>query len=100
MLEEFLNPIGLSQGALAAHISLPVQRVKQIVHGKREITPESAWLFSEALGTTHEIRMNLQANYDLVLYKPKRLLPRIASAASIESKISPHGTCGFWPTKW
>ena len=52
LLEEFINPLGLSQVALATHISVPVQRVNEIVRGKRGITPETAWLFSEVLGTT------------------------------------------------
>jgi addiction module HigA family antidote len=86
LLEEFLNPLGLSQVAFAGHIGVPVQRVNEIVRGKRGITPESAWPFSEALGTTPEFWMNLQANYDLVRSKPKRLVARIATASSIESK--------------
>jgi len=86
MLEEFLNPLGLSQVAFAGHIGVPVQRVNEIVRGKRRISPESAWLFSEALGTTPEFWMNLQANYDLVRSKTKRLVARIDTAASIESK--------------
>ena len=80
LLEEFLNPLGLSQVAFAGHIGVPVQRVNEIVRGKRGITPESAWLFSEALGTTPEFWMNLQANYDLVRSKPKRLVARITLA--------------------
>ena len=48
LLEEFLNPLGLSQVAFAAHISVPVQRINEIIRGKRSVTPETAWLFSEA----------------------------------------------------
>lgn len=42
LLEEFLNPMGLSQVDLAAHIGVPVQRVNEIVRGKRGVTPETA----------------------------------------------------------
>ena len=81
LLEEFLNPLGLSQVAFAAHISVPVQRINEIVRGKRGVTPETAWLFSEAFGTTPEFWLNLQANYDLVRHRPKRQVARIALAA-------------------
>ncbi len=86
VLEEFLNPLGISQVAFAGHIGVPVQRVNEIVRGKRGITPESAWLFSEAFGTTPEFWMNLQSNFDLVRSKPKRQVARIATHASIEAK--------------
>ena len=81
MLEEFLNPLGLSQVAFAGHIGVPVQRVNEIVRGKRGITPESAWLFAEAFGTSPEFWLNLQSNYDLVRSKPKRQVARIAVTA-------------------
>ena len=81
LLEEFLNPLGLSQVAFAEHIGVPVQRVNEIVRGKRGITPESAWLFAEAFGTSPEFWLNLQSNYDLVRSKPKRQVARIAAIA-------------------
>ena len=79
--EEFLNHLGLSQVAFAGHIGVPVQRVNEIVRGKRGITPESAWLFAEAFGTSPEFWLNLQSNYDLVRSKPKRQVSRIAAIA-------------------
>ena len=84
LLEEFLNPLGLSQVAFAIclanrHIGVPVQRVNEIVRGKRGITPESAWLFAEAFGTSPEFWLNLQSNYDLVRSKPKRQMTRITA---------------------
>lgn len=81
LLEEFLNPLGLSQVSFAAHIGVPVQRVNEIVRGKRGITPESAWLFAEALGTTPEFWLNLQTNYDLVRSRPRRRVARISAPA-------------------
>jgi addiction module HigA family antidote len=78
LLEEFLNPLGLSQVALAGHIGVPVQRINEIVRGKRGITPETAWLFSEAFATTPEFWLNLQTNYDLVRHRPRRQVTRIA----------------------
>jgi addiction module HigA family antidote len=72
LLEEFLIPLEMSQVAFAAHIGVPVQRVNEIVRGKRGITPESAWLFAQAFGTSPEFWLNLQANYDLALARPKQ----------------------------
>jgi addiction module HigA family antidote len=77
LLEEFLVPMNVSQVAFAAHIGVPVQRVNEIVRGKRGITPETAWLFADALGTSPEFWLNLQSNYDLVRFRPKRQVKRM-----------------------
>ena len=72
LLEEFLKPMGVTQVAFAKHIKVPVQRINEIVRGKRGITAETAWLFSQAFGTTAEFWVNLQSNYDLARNRPKR----------------------------
>jgi len=59
LLKEFLEPMGQTQKALALHIGVPVQRVNEIVRGKRGVSPETAWLFAEALGTSPEFWLNL-----------------------------------------
>ena len=61
LLEEFLVPLEITQVELAAHIGVPVQRINEIVRGKRGVSPETAWLLSQALGTTPEFWINLQA---------------------------------------
>lgn len=79
LLEEFLTPPGVSQVQFAEHLEISVQRVNEIVRGKRGITPDTAWLFSQALDTTPEFWMTLQANYDLARNRPDepiRRLPR------------------------
>jgi addiction module HigA family antidote len=81
LLEEFLVPMNISQVAFAAHIGVPIQRVNEIVRGKRGVTPETAWLFAQALGTSPEFWLNLQTNYDLVRFRPKRQVRRMAIAA-------------------
>ena len=70
--EEFLVPLGLTQVAFATHLGIPVQRVNEIVRGKRGVTPETAWLFAQAFGTTPEFWANLQTNYDLAINRPAR----------------------------
>jgi addiction module HigA family antidote len=78
LLEEFLIPMNVSQVAFASHIGVSTQRVNEIVRGKRGVTPETAWLFAEALGTSPEFWLNLQTNYDLVRFRPKRQVQRIS----------------------
>ena len=77
LLEEFLVPLEMSQVAFADHIGVPVQRVNEIIRGKRGVTPESAWLFAQAFGTSAEFWMNLQINYDLAHFHPKRKVSKI-----------------------
>ena len=52
------------------HVGISVQRVNEIVRGKRGITPETAWLLSEALQTTPEFWLNLQSIHDLSATRP------------------------------
>jgi len=81
LLEEFLIPKGISQVALARHLGIPVQRVNEIVRGKRGITPDTACLLAQALNTTPEFWMNLQVGYDLARYKPKRQVKSLVTVA-------------------
>ena len=71
LLEEFLEPMNITQVALANHLNIPVQRINEIIKGKRGITPETAWLLAQAFKTTPQFWMNLQTNYDLALHRPK-----------------------------
>ena len=48
--------------------------------GGSGITPETAWLFAQAFGTSPEFWVNLQANYDLARNQPKRNVRRLAMA--------------------
>jgi len=76
LLEEFLNPLGISQSKLARDLSVPVGRVNDIVQGKRAITPDTALRLSVYFNMTPEFWMNLQNHYDLKLAK-QNLLPKI-----------------------
>ena len=78
--EEFLAPLGLTQVALAEHLGVPVQRINELVRGKRGVTPETAWLLAGALGTTAEFWVNLQTNHDLARFRPDRTIPLLVRA--------------------
>ena len=78
--QEFLVPLGVTQVALAAHLNVPVQRINEIVRGKRGVTPETAWLLSQALNTTPEFWTNLQTAHDLALSRPAESVEPLAQA--------------------
>jgi addiction module HigA family antidote len=65
LLEEFLNPMGLTQRDLADGIRVPYQRVNELVNGRRGVTPSTALRLSKFLGTSPEVWLNLQQRWDL-----------------------------------
>lgn len=79
--EEFLAPLGQTQVALAEHIGVSVQRINELVRGKRGVTPETAWLLAQALDTTPEFWLNLQAAHDLAVNRPSRRVRRLKRAS-------------------
>lgn len=80
LLKEFLEPLELTQKALATHVGIPVQRVNEIVRGKRGVTPETAWLLSEALRTTPEFWLNLQSIHELSANRPDHHIEPLVAA--------------------
>ena len=65
LLEEFLEPMGLSQYRLARDIGVPPRRINEIVHGKRGITADTALRLARYFGTTERFWMNLQTRFEL-----------------------------------
>jgi addiction module HigA family antidote len=63
---EFLKPLGMTQVQLAKKLGIPVQRVNELVRGKRGVTAETAWLLGGEFRTGPEFWMNLQSAHDLV----------------------------------
>ena len=80
LLEEFLRPLGITQVGFARHLGVPLQRINEIVRGKRGVTPETAWLLAQALDTTPEFWVNLQAMRDLAASRPARKLSAMRRA--------------------
>ena len=66
LLEEFLNPMGISQYRLAKDISVPQRRIGEIVQGKRAITADTALRLGRFFGMEAQFWLNLQARYDLL----------------------------------
>ena len=65
LLEEFLQPAGMTQTAFAEQLGWTRARLNELIRGKRGITADAALDLSEALGTTAKLWMNLQATWDL-----------------------------------
>ena len=65
LLEEFLEPQGMSQAEFARKIGWTKARLNELIRGKRGITAEAALDLADALGTSPKLWMNLQATYDL-----------------------------------
>lgn len=81
LLKEFLEPMGQTQRALAMHLGIPMQRVNEIVRGKRGVSPETAWLLSDALNTSPEFWLNLQSAHDLSASRPSQHVEPFQSVA-------------------
>ena len=65
LLQDFLEPLGLSQYRLAHDISVPPRRINEIVHGNRAISADTALRRARYFGTTDRFWLNLQARFDL-----------------------------------
>lgn len=63
--EEFLEPLGLTQTELAERIDVSIQRVNQVVRGRRSVTPDTALRLARLFGTTPEFWLNAQTAWDL-----------------------------------
>src|SRR4030066_2370320 len=70
--EDFLKPFGLSQTRLAKEINTTFRTVNEIVNEKRNISPEMAIKLSRYFGTSAEVWLNLQNQYDIYRIKQKK----------------------------
>ena len=71
LLEEFLKPMGISQSQLAKDINVPANRISQLVHGKREITADTALRLGKYFGIEPEFWLNLQVRFNMKIAKSK-----------------------------
>src|SRR5208337_2023206 len=85
LLEEFLNPLGISQYRLAKDTSVPPRRINEIVRGTRSITADTALRLARHFGTTDRFWLNLQAHYDLEVEK-ERLADRLVREVKVRAE--------------
>ena len=87
LLSEFLEPMALSQYALAKAIGVPARRINEIVLGKRAITPDTALRLSRYFGLSERFWLNLQMRYDLEITKD-RLADRLDQEVRVRAMVA------------
>ena len=65
LLEEFLRPAGLTQVEAAQRMKIPLNRLNEIINGKRGITADTALRLARLFKMSPEFWMGLQADWDL-----------------------------------
>jgi antitoxin HigA-1 len=78
--EEYLDPLGISQVAFATHLGVPVQRINELIRGKRGVTAQTAWLLAQAFKMSPEFWLNLQTLHDLAKNKPAKCIVPLKKA--------------------
>ena len=97
LLEEFLNPMGITQRDLANSIKVPYQRVNEIINGRRGITPSTALRLSKVFGVSAGFWMNIQLRWDLYFAKKsesdalKKIKPLPLHHSSKDNSNAQHG---------
>ena len=93
ILSDELQEIGISAAALARTLDVPPNRISQIIAGKRAISADTALRLARYFGTSPDLWMNLQKNYELDLARRQlskviRHIPQrpIASTSAMESR--------------
>jgi len=67
--EEFLAPLKMSAGALAKTCGLPRTRIERIASEQTGVSADTALRLAKALGTSVELWLNLQNDYDVQIAK-------------------------------
>lgn len=90
LLEEFMEPLRLSEKNLSEALGVDVERINRIVTGRSKITADIALRLARYFGTTPQLWMNLQSKYDLEVAQDKKAkeiekrvqarLPKVANA--------------------
>jgi addiction module HigA family antidote len=65
LVEEFIAPLGLTQGALAEAMGVPRKHVNELCNDRRSVTAPTALIMSRVFGNTAEFWLNVQRRTDL-----------------------------------
>ena len=86
LVEEFLKPLSLTQGALAEAMGVPRKLVNEICNGRRAVTADTALMLARVFGNSPEFWLNMQRRVDLweALHTPARR-QRIERARELRS---------------
>lgn len=80
LLNDFLEPMELSQNRLAMFLRVPARRINEIVLGKRSITADTSLRLARFFGNSPQFWLGLQMDYDLDV-------ARIEKGAQIEKDV-------------
>ena len=83
LFEEFMKPLDISINRLARELSVPPNRVSEIVNGKRGITADTALRLGKFFNVSPETWLGLQTEYDL-------RMARRATGQEIEKRVHAH----------
>ena len=83
LLEEFLEPLGVTRYRLSKDTGVPQTRIGEIVRGERAVTADTALRLGRFFATIPEFWMNLQSPYELEVARDK-------SGRRIETEVRPH----------
>ena len=92
LLEEFMNPMAITQYRLSKDIGVHPRRINQIVHGNRAVTADTALRLSRYFGTSERFWLNLQNRYDLEVEKD-----RLGDRLEREVRALEHSVKKDWP---
>ena len=65
IIQEYMEGLGLTVTGLAAHLKITRANLSRMIHGKTGVSAEMAVRLSEAFGTSPDVWIRMQANYDL-----------------------------------
>lgn len=88
LLEEFLNPLGITQAAFAKRIGVSYVRLNAIINGRRGVTPDTALRLEQATGMTADFWLGLQTDWDLWHAKRSSKLAEIKKIRLIPALVS------------
>jgi len=71
LLEDFLEPLNLSQNALAKAIGVPANRINAIINGQRGITADTDLRLAKYFGMSNGFFIGLQEDFDLMITERK-----------------------------
>ena len=87
LLEEFMQPLGLSQTRLGRDLGVSPRRINEVVRGKRSVTADTALRLSRYFGTSADFWLGLQSDYDLDTASD-RLAERILREVKVFSPVT------------
>ena len=67
IIQEYMEGLDLTVSALAAHLKITRANLSRMIHGRTGVSAEMALRLSEAFGTSPQVWVRLQANYDLAM---------------------------------